>query len=123
MGPVVTDIDSLRKQEHASAIATTSYALTGWLAFYLPQHPAVIQLNERLRYLNEPSPDPQLLHGPLIYVTQLRNDQTKDLANHFAHVTPLGQIARRRNGALIDQYALYRLDGPSRSALSFDTGG
>jgi 4-amino-4-deoxy-L-arabinose transferase-like glycosyltransferase len=123
MAPVVTDIDSVRKQEHASAIATTSYALTGWLAFYLPQHPAVIQLNERLRFLNEPAPDPQLLHGPLIYVTQLRNDQTKDLANHFAHVTPLGQIARRRNGALIDQYALYRLDGPSRSALSFDTGG
>ena len=120
MEPVVAEIDNLRAREHASAIATTSYALTGWLAFYLPGHPAVLQLNERARYLNEQPPDAEILHGPLIYVTQLRNEQTRYLASHFAHVTPLGQITRSRNGAVIDHYAIYRLDGPNASVLSFN---
>ena len=123
MGPVVADIDSFRMREHASAVATTNYALTAWLAFYLPQHPAVIQLNERSRYANEPPPDPESLQGPLIYVTQARSDEARNLTTHFAHVIPLGQIARWRNGARIDDYCVYRLDGPKADALNFDAGG
>src|SRR6185437_12595370 len=99
MDRVVTDIDSLRARTHAGAILTTGYALTGWLAFYLPGHPPVIQLNERSRYLNEAPPDPQLFDAPLIYVSQARNEQTRYLATRFAHVEPLGHVRRTRNGA------------------------
>ena len=106
--------------ENAAAIVTTNYALTGWLAFYLPGHPPVIQLNERSRYLNEAPPDPRLLRAPLIYVSQVRNEQISYLATRFAHVTPLGRIARTRNGATIDEYAIYRIDGPSSDVPSFD---
>jgi hypothetical protein len=34
---------------------------------------------------------------------------------------PLGRIARTRNGAIIDEYALYRIDSPTNDALSFGT--
>ena len=86
MDDVVANIEALRAREHAAAIVTTNYALTGWLAFYLPGHPPVIQLNERSRYLNEAPPDPQLFRAPLIYVSQVRNEKTGYLATRFAHV-------------------------------------
>jgi 4-amino-4-deoxy-L-arabinose transferase-like glycosyltransferase len=111
MDRVAADIETMRTQTHARAVLTTSYALTGWFSFYLPSHSPVMQLNERLRYLNEPEPDRSLLEGPLLYVTEVRNDQSAFLAMRFAHVTPLGHIARVHNGATLDEYAAYSVSG------------
>jgi len=108
---VVDDIESLRERVRADAVLTTSYALTGWLSFYMPTHPPIIQINERFRYGNEPSPAPSLFTGPLLYVTEMRNDQSPLLAMRFARVTPLAHIARYRNGATIDEYAVYSVEG------------
>jgi hypothetical protein len=111
MDRVADDIETLRAQTQARAILTTSYALTGWFRFYLPSHPPVVQLNERLRYLDEPEPDGSLFEGPLLYVTEIRNDQSASLAMRFAQVTPLAHITRARNGVTIDQYAVYSVSG------------
>ena len=111
MDRVVADIESLRMQTQANAILTTSYALTGWLSFYMPSHPPVVQVNERFRYLNEPPPPPSLFVGPLLYVTLTRNDQSALLAERFLRVMPLAQIARSRNGATIDEYTIYSVEG------------
>ena len=108
---VASDIEVLRAQSNANAIVTTSYELRGWLSFYLPTRPPVIQVNERFRWLNEPTPDAGLFQGPLLYVTQLRNDQSSVLAKRFREVTPLAHIGRYRNGATFDEYMVYRLDG------------
>jgi len=118
MDRVADDIESLRAQNHANAVLTTSYALTGWLSFYLPTHPAVIQLNERTRYLNEPPPPAALFAGPLLYVTEMRNDQATLLSTRFTTVIPLAHIARYRNGATIDEYAVYRVEGPKDEPLA-----
>ena len=77
----------------------------------MPGHPPVVQINERFRYLDQPQPARGLLEGPLLYVTEVRNDQSHLLAQHFADITPLARIDRTRGGATIDQYAVYRLDG------------
>jgi hypothetical protein len=111
MNRVVDDIESLREHARADTILTTSYALTGWLSFYMPTHPPTIQINERFRYGNEPSPAPSLFAGPMLYVTEMRNDQSSLLATRFAHVMPLAHIARYRNGATIDEYAVYSVEG------------
>ena len=118
MDRVADDIESLRAQNHANAILTTSYALTGWLSFYLPTHPPVIQLNERTRYLNEPTPASALFDGTLLYVTETRNDQAQLLSGRFATVMPLAHIARYRNGATIDEYEVYRVEGPKSAPLA-----
>ena len=117
MDRVADDIESLRAQNHANGVLTTSYALTGWLSFYLPTHPPVVQLNERTRYLNEPPPPSGLFDGPLLYVTEMRNDQASLLSARFATVMPLAHIARYRNGATIDEYAVYRVEGPKGEPL------
>ena len=111
IGRVANDIEILRAQNNANAIITTSYELRGWLSFYLPSRPPVIQVNERYRWLNEPPPATDLFQGPLLYVTQIRNDQSESLAQRFSEVTPLAHIGRYRNGATFDEYMVYRLNG------------
>jgi len=111
IGRVANDIEILRAQNNANAIVTTSYELRGWLSFYLPSRPPVIQVNERFRWLNEPAPAADLFQGPLLYVTQIRNDQSESLAQRFSEVTPLAHIGRYRNGATFDEYMVYRLNG------------
>ena len=61
---VANDIEILRAQNNANAILTTSYELRGWLSFYLPTRPPVIQVNERFRWVNEPAPAADLFEGP-----------------------------------------------------------
>jgi hypothetical protein len=121
MEPLASDIETASAREHASAVVTTNYALTGWLAFYLDRSKPVIQLNERSRYLNEASPDPQNLRGPLIYVSQERNEEIDYLSQRFAHVVPLEHVLRTRNGAVLDRYVIFRLDDPKAAVLSYET--
>jgi hypothetical protein len=52
-----------------------------------------------------------LFDGPLLYVTELRNDQSALLATRFSQVKPLAHIARTRGGVTLDEYALYSVNG------------
>src|SRR4029079_440246 len=113
------DIESLRVATQAKTILTTSYALTGWLNFYMPEHPPVVQVNERYRYINEPPPDSALFAGPMLYVTERRNDQSALLTARFANVKELAQIARYRNGATIDEYRIYSVEGLKTEPLAY----
>ena len=45
-------------------------------------------------------------------------DQASLLATRFAHVTPLAHIARYRNGATIDEYAVYSVEGLKAAPFS-----
>jgi hypothetical protein len=109
--PVARQLEDLRVQQRATAIATTNYALNAWFSFYMPDSAPVIQLNERFRYLDQPPISRSLLSGPLLYVTEVRNDQSAFLAQHFETITPLTRIDRTRGGAIIDRYAVYRING------------
>jgi hypothetical protein len=111
MDRVAGDIEALRTQNQAGAVLTTGYALTGWLTFYMQSHPPVIQMNERVRYLDQPAPPRSLFQGSLLYVTETRNDQSSFLAMRFAHVTPLAHLTRVRGSAKIDEYAVYSVSG------------
>jgi hypothetical protein len=121
IGRVTDDIEILRAQNNANAILTTSYEMQGWLSFYMPTRPPVIQVNERFRWLNAPAPAPELFQGPLLYVTQIRNDQSEMLAKRFREVTPLAHIGRYRNGATYDEYMVYRVEGLSGDPLDYGT--
>mgnify|MGYP003345811176 FL=1 len=98
-------------QTGAKAVLTTNYAPTGWLAFYLPSHTPVVQINERYRWLNEPEPDAALFDGPLLYVTNARNDLQNEVARKFMRVEPLARIPRRANGFTMEEYAVYLVEG------------
>jgi hypothetical protein len=42
----------------------------------------------------------------------MRNDQAALLSMRFSQVTMLAHIARYRNGATIDEYVVYVVEGP-----------
>src|SRR5690606_38516735 len=69
-------IDAIRNEVGAAGVLTTSYSLTGWLAFYLPSRPPVVQVNQRIRWINAPPPDARLRDGVLLYVCE----DTRDFA-------------------------------------------
>ena len=109
--PVAQRIEALRVQYDAAAILTTNYAPTGWLAFYVPDHPPVVQANEAYRWLAAPKADAGLLHQPLLYVTEPRRDEARILAYDFARQQLVARLTRTRNGRAIDLYDVYLVSG------------
>ncbi|MCC6889420.1 MAG: glycosyl transferase, partial [Hyphomicrobiales bacterium] len=54
-------IDAERQRIGAPVVLTADYGLTAWLSFYLPSHSPVEQMTVRMRWVNEPAPNPKRL--------------------------------------------------------------
>ncbi|MBV1695727.1 MAG: glycosyltransferase family 39 protein [Hyphomicrobiales bacterium] len=104
-------IDEERVRQGAAGVVTTSYAETGWLAFYLPSRPRVEQLTERIRWVNHPQPTAAFWAEPLLYVARSDRDLSALLGNVFSDVRPLVTLPRTRHGQEIASYRLYLVKG------------
>jgi 4-amino-4-deoxy-L-arabinose transferase-like glycosyltransferase len=104
------EIDALRQQNGARAVLTTSYALTGWLSYYLPSRPPVVQINERIRWVNAPPPDPALFFGVSLYVCQTECNDLDLLRARYGTVRELARVTRKRRGVEIDTYQVFRVE-------------
>jgi 4-amino-4-deoxy-L-arabinose transferase-like glycosyltransferase len=111
------EIDAFRKAHGARAVLTTGYALTSWLSFYLPSRPPVVQLNDRIRWVNAPTPDPDLFKWPLLYVCDAECGGVDLVRARFESVQEVARIPRRRRGVEIETYAVYRVHGPRGDPL------
>jgi 4-amino-4-deoxy-L-arabinose transferase-like glycosyltransferase len=106
------EIDAVRKQVGAPAVLTTSYAMTGWLSFYLPSRPPVVQVNERIRWVNAPAPPAALFRGPLLYVCDLPcNDQAPVVRSRYEKFEQIKRVSRRWHGIELETYGLFRVEG------------
>lgn len=104
-------IDQERLRQGAAGVVTTSYAETGWLAFYLPSRPRVEQLTERIRWVNHPQPEASFWARPMLYVARSDRDLSALLGTVFSDVRPLATLARTRHGQEIASYRLYLVQG------------
>jgi len=111
MEDVAATIDTAAAQHHARAILTTDYATTSWLKFYRPGA-AVVHVGEDYRYPDAATPGMTLVAAPALYVVELRLDKHALIAQHFAHVTEIARIDRKRRGVPIAHYVLYEAVGP-----------
>jgi 4-amino-4-deoxy-L-arabinose transferase-like glycosyltransferase len=111
IGPVMDVVRDTAAAQGAHAIVTTSYATTGWLAFYLKPKMPIVQINEDFRWLAAPKADPALANGPLLFVTMQGDKMMPVVASRFAQIQHVGEIDRRRHGVLIEKYDLYRVTG------------
>ena len=105
-------IDEVRARLGAPVVLTRNYGLTGWLSFYLPSHPPVEQINERIWYVNAPEPDPALFRGPMMYVCIVECLELPLLRQRFTTVELAASLTRTRHGVPIQDYQIYRLSGP-----------
>jgi hypothetical protein len=108
---VANQVETARASAGAAAIVTTDYASTAWLSFYLPRHPAVLQLNEPWRYADAPDAPAALLSRPLLYVVEQRLDKHAEMSAHFRSIRPIAQFDRLRHGVPIAHYVAYRVSG------------
>ncbi len=104
-------IDEVRARLGAPVVLTRNYGLTGWLSFYLPSHPPVEQINERIWYANAPEPDPALFRGPMMYVCIVECLELPLLRQRFTTVDLAASLTRARHGVPIQDYQIYRLSG------------
>jgi 4-amino-4-deoxy-L-arabinose transferase-like glycosyltransferase len=112
-------LDRLRTELGAPVVVTMNQRLTGWLTFYLPSHAPVVQLDNRIRWVDAPAPDPALFRGTIMYVCvyQCSDAELQELRRRFATVEMISTLARTRRDVPIETYAVYRLSGPVGSPL------
>lgn len=108
---VADEVAALARAQNAPAIVTTSYATTGWLAFYVRPRIPVVQIGEDFRWLSAPQPTAQLLGAPLLFVTQQPQKSLPAIMARFAHIQHLARLERTRNGTRIDDFDVYRVSG------------
>ncbi len=114
-------LDAVRQQTGARVILATDYTLTGWSRFYLPSKTPVVQINQRMRWINEPAPDPALLAGPALYVCRDGCPQLGDLRTRYRTVTLVAALLRSSHGKILSHYPVYQLTGQVAPVLDSET--
>jgi hypothetical protein len=107
---VASEIDSIRQRIGAHGVLTTNYGLTGWLSFYLPSHPPVVQVNERYRWQNETAPNIDFFDGLLIYVCRSSVPEAGIIEKRYKHVKEIATVIRQRSGVAIERYSVYGVE-------------
>jgi hypothetical protein len=97
--------------EHAGAIVTTNYSLTGWLAFYSQSHVPVVQIANEVRFLSSPRATVSDLVGTLLYVTVNPRGELPEVSKHFSRIRFVARLVRERGGDAIDAFYVYRVSG------------
>jgi 4-amino-4-deoxy-L-arabinose transferase-like glycosyltransferase len=110
-------IEAARARTDAKCVLANDYGTTSWLMFYLPKGTCVLQVNERIRWVNMPAPDAATLRGKLLLVDEPKPTQQAMLAERFAHVEAVGEVVRKRGPLVIETYQLTLLDGAKGEAL------
>ncbi|MCE2932737.1 MAG: glycosyltransferase family 39 protein [Hyphomicrobiales bacterium] len=115
---VAGDIERIAVRQGAAFVATTSYGMTGQLAFGLRQTDLpVIPLTERIRYVMMPEPDRERLAATGLYVAEARRDERVKLEALFGEVTLVATLTRNVLGMPLESIAVYRISGLLRDPL------
>lgn len=109
---VGAEIKAQAEKAGAAYVLTTSYALTGQLDYLLRDRLPVAQMNERIRYIMGPAPDPSVLAGTGLYVTTNRRDNAGLLHERFAEVELVDDFPRQVKGVELERMRVYRLADP-----------
>ncbi|MBI3439038.1 MAG: glycosyltransferase family 39 protein [Proteobacteria bacterium] len=110
-------IDLMRERVGAQVLLTTDYTLASALTYYLPSHAPAEQMNDRVRWANEPPPPQALFAQQMLYVCKEPCRYASQLGNRFADVERLGAAPRMRRGVVVERYSVYRVRGQVRPTL------
>lgn len=102
----------------ARAILTPDYELNSLVLFYLPSHGLVEQLDERMRWTNEPPPASAALQGPVLFICQDACPDLMLLARQYRRNTLSAVLSRRSHGREVGLYQVYLLDGQTGPVLA-----
>lgn len=110
-------IEAVRMRVGARCVLAPDYGTTAWLAFYLPPGSCVVQPSQRIRWVNMPEPDPQLLAGKLLHVDEVRPGGRPSLNERFSRVTHIAEVQRKRGPLVLETYGIDLLEGAKGEVL------
>jgi hypothetical protein len=111
------ELDARVKAEGARYVLTQGYALASLMRAYGDPSIAVVQPEQRIRWIFEPSPPESLFASPGIALAESGRRYDLVLRMRYRTVEPLGMIERRRAGRPIEAYDLYRVSDPYAPVL------
>jgi 4-amino-4-deoxy-L-arabinose transferase-like glycosyltransferase len=112
MPALAAELDRLRVRQGAALVLTEDYGLAGWLSFYLPSRPPVEEVQERLRWINEPVPDLRLFERPVLFICEAGSERGAAIGARFARSALVATLIRARGGLAVRRYDVYRLEEP-----------
>ncbi len=114
---LAAELDARAEADGAPYVLTQGYALTSLMTFYGDPSIAVVQPEQRMRWIFEPSPSESLFDRPGLALGEAGHRYDLVLKMRFRTVEPLGPLGRRRSGDPIQAYELYRVAHPHAPVL------
>ncbi len=111
IAPVTEEISAIAARGKASAVVTSNYVLTGWLAFYLEPRLPVIQVTEDYRWLSAPRAEVSVLSQPLLFVSRRPANELRTVTGRFSSVKLEKILTRTSNGLAVDKFYVFLLSG------------
>lgn len=111
------ELDARAKGERAPYVLTQGYALTSLMTFYGDPSITVVQPEQRIRWIFEPSAPESLFAGPGFGLAEAGRRFDLILKMRFRSVEFAGVLKRRRAGQPIQAYELYRVADPYAPVL------
>ena len=111
------DLDLKAHAENASYVLTQGYALTSLMTTYGDPTIAVVQPEQRIRWIFEPAPPESLFAAPGLALGELGRHFDLILRMRFRDVEPAGLLQRRGAGGTLEAYELYRVADPYAPVL------
>ncbi len=110
-------LDAKARADRAAFVLTQGYALTSLMTYYGDASIAVVQPGQRMRWIFEPDPPKALFAAPGLALGEAGKGFEADLKRRFRSVAPAGVLERRRGGAPLAAYNLYRVADPIAPVL------
>ena len=114
---LAAEIEAVRAREARPACSRRTTAPRAGSPSICRSGTCVVQRNQRIRWVNMPEPDPELLAGKLIYVDELRPTAIPFLDELFAKVTQIAQLQRKRGPLVVETYGIDLLEGAKGDVL------
>jgi 4-amino-4-deoxy-L-arabinose transferase-like glycosyltransferase len=112
------DLDAKARAASASYVLTQGYALTSLMTHYGDPAIAVVQPEQRMRWIFEPEPPPETLFAtPGLALGEPGRHFDLILKMRFHQVEPAGLLQRRQAGGTLEAYELYRVADPYAPVL------
>ncbi len=110
------DLDARARTDRAAFVLTQGYALTSLMTYYGDPSIAVVQPDQRMRWIFEPEPSRALFSEPGLALGEAGKGFEADLQRRFRSVEPAG-VLERRAGDASAAYELFRVADPIAPVL------
>jgi 4-amino-4-deoxy-L-arabinose transferase-like glycosyltransferase len=111
------DLDAKARTENAAYVLTQGYALTSLMTYYGDPAIAVVQPEQRMRWIFEPDAPESLFAAPGLALGEPGRHFDLILKMRFREVEPAGLLQRRQAGGTLEAYELYRIADPYAPVL------